>query len=158
MIAAVGVEWVDVERFEAARRRFGDRLDERLFTAAERAYASQRRRSGGQSLAVRFAAKAAARRALRAAPTPFGAAGAEGRPGASVAWRDVEVVRERGRAPTLRFHGSAARAARALGVGRVALTLTHDALFCVGQVVLETAPPGTPGMERGRNATGKEPS
>ncbi len=123
MIVGLGVELVDVARFEAACARFGERLRRRLFTAGERAYAGARRQ-GLQSLAVRFAAKLAARQALGLA---------------SVAWRELEVVRERGQAPTLRFHGRAAERARALGVTRVALTLTHDKRVCVGQVTLEAA-------------------
>ena len=122
MVRALGVELVEVPRFQRALERHGERLRRRVFTEGERAYAERRRRAA-ESLAVRFAAKSAARRAL---------AGEE-----PVGWREVEVVRERGQAPTLRFHGAAARRAAALGVSRVALTLTHDSAACVAQVVLE---------------------
>lgn len=124
MIIGVGVEWLDVARFEAAERRYGSRLRQRLFTAAERAYAARKRR-GHESLAVRFAAKLAARRAL----------GLE-----SARWHDLEVERRPGAAPRLRLHGAAARAAERLGVTRIALTLTHDSACCVGHVVLEGLP------------------
>ena len=77
---------------------------------------------GHESLAVRFAAKVAARRAL-------GLRGA--------GWRDVEVERKPGRPPRLRFHGPASEAAARLGVTRASLSLTHDELACVGHVVLE---------------------
>ena len=40
MIVGVGVEWLDVPRFEAAERRYGRRLNERLFTEGERAFAA----------------------------------------------------------------------------------------------------------------------
>jgi len=120
MIVGVGVEWVDVPRFEAVAARFGKRIQLRLFTRHELAFS--RRRSGNlESLAVRFAAKVAARRAL-------GLDGAR--------WRDVEVVRADGR-PELRFYGRADERARRLKVRRVSLTLTHDAAHCIGQVVLE---------------------
>jgi holo-[acyl-carrier protein] synthase len=115
---------VDVPRFEAAAGRHGERFRQRLFTASEQAYAARRTR-GAESLAVRFAAKLAAARALRLR-------GAH--------WREIEVVRARGEAPTLRFHGRAAEAAQQLGVRRAALTLTHDPHCCVGQVVLEDVP------------------
>jgi len=121
MIVGLGIALVDVPRFEAALARRGARLCERLFTAGERAYADRRAR-GAESLAVRFAAKGAARRAL-------------GLPAA--AWRDLEVVRAPRAAPELVFHGAVAERARELGVTKVALTLTHDAALCVGQVVLE---------------------
>ena len=124
MIVGVGVEWLDVPRFEALERRHGDRLLARIFTAGERAFAARRAR-GHESLAVRFAAKVAARRALglRAAR-----------------WHELEVVREPRHAPQMVFHGEAARAAERLGVTRISLTLTHDAACCVGQVVLEGGP------------------
>ena len=121
MIVGVGIEWLDVPRFEAVERRFGERLRQRLFTAGERGFAAGKAR-GYESLAVRLAAKIAARRAL-AMP--------------NARWQDIEVVRERGQAPHLYFHGDAARTAEALGVTHVALSLTHDAAACVGQVVLE---------------------
>ena len=121
MIVGVGIEWLDVPRFEAVERRFGARLRERLFTEGERQFAANKAR-GHESLAVRFAAKIAARRAL----------------GMQAArWHDLEVVRVRGDAPQLRLHGSAAEAASRLGVTHVALTLTHNAAACIGQVVLE---------------------
>jgi holo-[acyl-carrier protein] synthase len=122
MIVGLGIELVDVPRFEAADARWGARGRARLFTEGERAYAG-RRANGVESLAVRFAAKLAARRAL----------GAEG-----LRWTEIEVVRRRGSAPTLALHGAAARRAERLGVRRIALTLTHDAACCIGQVVLES--------------------
>jgi holo-[acyl-carrier protein] synthase len=115
---------VDVPRFEAAERRHGARLHRRLFTEGELAYAAAKAR-GVESLAVRFAAKLAARRALGLSRSH---------------WREIEVVRRKGRAPELRFHGLAAEAAERSGVTRTALTLTHDPAFCVGQVVLESEP------------------
>jgi len=121
LIVGVGIELLDVPRFEAAEGRFGARLHERLFTAGELSFAAGKAR-GHESLAVRPAAEIAARRAR----------------GLSAArWHELEVVRGRGRAPRLVLHGAAAEAGRALGVTRIALTLTHDAACCIGQVVLE---------------------
>jgi holo-[acyl-carrier protein] synthase len=124
VIVGVGIEIVDRARFESLLDRYGDRLRERLFTDAEREYAARKRRDG-ESLAVRFAAKLAARRALRAN---------------ALRWRDIEVVRDREGPPTLRLAGGAERAARRAGVSAIALTLSHDAQWCIGQVVLESAP------------------
>jgi holo-[acyl-carrier protein] synthase len=119
-IVGLGVGIVETERFRAAERRFGVRFTERVFTPGERAYAAGRRR-GFESLAVRFAAKLAARRAL----------------GLAARLRDLEVVRERGGAPALVFHAAAAESARGLGVVRAALSVTHDAHLCIAHVVLE---------------------
>ena len=123
MILGSGVELVDVPRFQRLMERHGERLARRIFTPGEQAYAARRTPRGAiQSLAVRVAAKIAARRAL-------------GAPG--IALRDVEIVRPRGSPPTLWFHAGADARARARGVAHAALTLTHDPICCVGHVVLE---------------------
>lgn len=122
MIVGVGIEIVDRARFESLLDRYGDRLRERLFSDGEREYAARKRRDG-ESLAVRFAAKLAARRALRAN---------------ALRWHDIEVVRGREGPPTLHLAGGAERAARRAGVSAIALTLSHDAQWCIGQVVLES--------------------
>jgi holo-[acyl-carrier protein] synthase len=123
VIVGVGIELVERERFESLLDRYGDRLRGKLFTDGERDYAARRQRDG-ESLAVRFAAKLAARRALHAS---------------GLRWRDIEVVRNRQGPPMLRLTGSAERVARRAGVSKIALTLTHDAQWCVGQVILESA-------------------
>ena len=96
----------------------------RLFTVGEREYAARKARDG-ESLAARFAAKVAARRALRTS---------------ALRWQDIEVVRERTGPPTLRLTGAARSAARNARVSNIAVTLTHDATWCVGQVILESGP------------------
>jgi len=122
-ILGVGLELVDTVRFERLLARRGERLLARVYSEGDRAYAARRAR-GHESLGVRFAAKLAARRAL----------------GGGVSLREIEIVRRRGEAPTLRFHGAAAERARARGVTHAAVTLTHDPSACVGQVVLEGTP------------------
>ena len=123
MIVGVGIELVDRQRFESLLDRYGDRLRDKLFTEGEREYAARRNRDG-ESLAVRFAAKLAARRALRAG---------------ALHWREIEVVREHLGPPTLQLKGGAERAANRAGVSNIALTLSHDARWCIGQVILESA-------------------
>jgi len=123
-LLGIGLEAVATVRFRRVAERFGERLRQRLFTPSEQAYAAKRRH-GVESLAVRLAAKLAARRALNAG---------------ALRWQEVEVVRERGQAPTLRFHGEAARCAAQRGVRRIVLTLTHDPSYCIAQVMLESDP------------------
>lgn len=119
----VGVDQVDVARLERVLRR-RPRLAERVFTDAERAEAA--RRSPLPRLAARFAAKEAAMKALGVG---IGA----------VRLRDVEVLTERGGAPRLALHGSARDRADELGLGELAVSLTHtDALATA--VVVATVP------------------
>jgi holo-[acyl-carrier protein] synthase len=126
VILGLGIDAVDVERM---RRNVGgarpgpraERFLERCFTPAERAYCDARR-DRASHYAARFAAKEAAMKALGAP--------------AGIRFQDVEVRREGG-APRLELSGAAARAAAALGVSRVHLSLTHDGGVAVAGVVLE---------------------
>ncbi len=87
MITGIGVDVVGVERMRRALTRT-PRLHERLFTPQERADAG-RKGSPESSLAARFAAKEACRKAL----------------GQALPWHDVEIVLEPSGAPTLRVTG-----------------------------------------------------
>jgi holo-[acyl-carrier protein] synthase len=105
-VSGVGIDLLDVERFERALAR-RPRLAERLFTEAERAYADARARPG-LHLAARFCAKEAVAKALGLT---------------SWSWRDVEVVAT-GAAPQVRLSGGAGARAAELGV-TASISLTH---------------------------------
>jgi holo-[acyl-carrier protein] synthase len=99
----IGIDLLEIERLERAiARRPG--LAERLFTSAERAYASRRARPG-EHLAARFCAKEAVAKALALDV---------------LRWQEIEVVGEGG-APSVRLHGATAAAAS----GQVHVSLTH---------------------------------
>jgi holo-[acyl-carrier protein] synthase len=116
-VVGVGVDVVDVARFEASLSRTPGMLD-RLFTAGERELPIA-------SLAARFAAKEALAKALGA---PVG-----------LAWHDAEVVRdERGR-PSLVVRGSVAAAADDAGVATWHVSLSHDGGAAVAVVIAEAA-------------------
>lgn len=124
MIVGVGTDLVEIERIEASLARFGDRFEQRVFSAAEIAYCRRKKRPG-ESFAARFAAKEAAAKAL-------GTGISRG-----VSWREFEVSREPGGPPRLVLHGRAAELAAALGVGSVALSVTHTRGLALAFVVLE---------------------
>ncbi|WP_296603402.1 holo-ACP synthase [Nocardioides sp.] len=116
MIVGVGIDVVDVERFELSLERTPG-LAARLFTPAEadRPVAS---------LAARFAAKEALAKALGA---PVG-----------MAWHDAEVVSEDSGRPLLEMRGSVLARATELGVASVHVSLSHDAGIASAVVVLES--------------------
>ena len=110
----LGLDLVDIDRLERALDR-RPRLAQRLFTAAELDFAAARRRPA-RHLAVRFAAKEAAIKAL----------------GIPVAPRQVEVWGGGGTPPRLVLHGRAAELASERGVElQVALTHTDDTAAAV---------------------------
>jgi|SRR5580692_218947 holo-[acyl-carrier protein] synthase len=124
MIVGSGIDLVEIARIQQSLERFGQRFLDRVYTAAEQAYC-QRKRNAGESFAARFAAKEAGAKAL-------GTGISHG-----VNWLEIEVVRERGGRPTLRFQGRAAQIAAQLGVARAALSLTHTRDLAMASVVLE---------------------
>lgn len=135
MILGIGMDLVEVARI--ARILDGpapraDRFLARCFTAGERAYCDAQRDRAGR-YAARFAAKEAAVKALGAPP--------------GLSWTDFEIERGEG-APALRLLGAARAAADRLEVGRIHLTLTHDAGVAAAAVILEGS--GTTGREVGR--------
>ncbi len=124
MIVGSGIDLVEIARIEKSVDRYGKRFLDRIYTAAEQAYCL-RKRKAAESLAARFAAKEAGAKALGTGIS-FG-----------VHWLEIEVVREPGGRPTLRFHGRAAELADRLGVVRAALSITHTADLAVASAVLE---------------------
>ena len=114
----VGVDIVEIERVARAVNRWGDRFLRRVYTAGEVAYC----RGRADRLASRFAAKEAVMKAL--------GTGMRG-----VSWREIEVVRERGHAPTVLLHGKAQARANQLGITGLALSLSHSSAYAVASVV-----------------------
>lgn len=124
MILGVGTDIVAVARITRALARFGPPFAERILTDAELV----RFRDNGCAanfLAKRFAAKEAAAKAL----------GTGFRHG--IRLRDIEVIRERGRPPALRFYGAATVACREQGVRHAHLSLADERDYAVAFVVLE---------------------
>ncbi len=124
MIVGSGIDLVEIGRIQQAVDRYGERFLNRVYTPAEQAY-SLRKRTSAESLAARFAAKEAAAKAL-------GTGISQG-----VNWLEIEVTREPGGRPGLRFHGRAAQIAARMGVTRAALSLTHTDKLAMASVVLE---------------------
>jgi holo-[acyl-carrier protein] synthase len=121
-VVGIGVDAVDIERFRRVLTR-RPHISHRLFTEAEQAYA-QRSSDPAARLAVRFAAKEAA---LKALGEGIGAA----------PFIDIEVVRSAHGVPRLALHGDAARLAREKGVEHWHLSLTHTADVAVASAVAE---------------------
>jgi holo-[acyl-carrier protein] synthase len=126
MIVGSGIDLVEIHRIQQSVDRYGARFLNKVFTAAEQAYCL-RKRNAAESLAARFAAKEAGAKAL-------GTGISRG-----VTWLEIEVVREPGGRPTLRFHGRAAEMAGRLNAHRAALSITHTRDMAMASVVLEDA-------------------
>ena len=124
MIIGTGIDMVEIGRIQQSLDRYGRRFLDRVYTPAEQAYCMGKRKAA-ESLAARFAAKEAGAKAL-------GTGISRG-----VNWLEIEVTREPGGRPTLRFHGRAAAVAEHMGIARSALSLTHTGDLAMASVLLE---------------------
>ncbi len=110
----VGVDIVKVERIASAIAKFGQRFADRVLTPREQRYVRQR----PETFAGRWAAKEAVSKVL--------GLGVRG-----VGWRDIEVERMPTGQPNIILHGRAAQRAEQLGMGRVAVSISHESEFAV---------------------------
>ncbi len=124
MIVGIGIDLVETGRLRAAIERRGDRLRQRMFTAAEIRYCEQRA-NAFQHYAARFAAKEALFKAI--------GTGWSG----GVAWRDAEVCNQPNGKPELLVSGRALEIARQLGAARYWVSLSHTDQYAAAQVILE---------------------
>ena len=125
MVIGVGTDVIEIARIRGSIERFGEAFLRRVYTAEEMEYCRSKKKGAAESFAARFAAKEAGAKAL-------GTGISRG-----VSWTEFAVGRERGGRPTLRLHGRAGELAAALGVERVALSLSHGRDVAMAVVVLE---------------------
>lgn len=125
MVVGLGLDIVDVERVTRMLEREGERVTSRLLTASEWAYCSGMH-TPAQHVAARLAAKEAAFKAL---------AGTE--EARAIGWREIEVIHDEHRRPSVVLHGRAATRAEELQVTRILLTLSHSRQTAGAVVILE---------------------
>ncbi|HVA79341.1 MAG TPA: holo-ACP synthase [Candidatus Binataceae bacterium] len=126
-IIGTGIDVIEVERIERALMRAltGARFRTRVFTEREVAYCESRGVARFQSYAARFASKEAA---MKAMGTGWNR---------NVGWSEIEVVRERGKAPTILLHGKSAAFAARRGIATFHLSITHTTREAIAHVIAE---------------------
>ena len=122
-VKGIGVDLALIPRLRQVVARWDERFLRRVFTDEEIAYC-RRRRDPIPHLAARFAAKEATLKALGTGMQM------------GVSWREMEVRRERGQAPTMILSGRCRAIARAKGAHRVLLSLTHDGDYALAHAML----------------------
>lgn len=126
-IVGTGIDVIEVARIAQAlaRERTGARFRSRVFTEREVAYCESRGVARFQSYAARFASKEAA---MKAMGTGWNR---------NVGWSEIEVMRERGKAPTIVLHGKSAAFAARRGITIFHLSITHSAHEAIAHVIAE---------------------
>ena len=110
----LGIDIIKVDRIAKSIAKFGSRFSDRVLTPAERHYVRDR----PETFAGRWAAKEAVSKVL--------GLGVRG-----IGWKDIEVVRLPTGQPSIQLHGRAAQRAEQLGMGRIAVSITHESDYAV---------------------------
>jgi holo-[acyl-carrier protein] synthase len=126
-ILAHGIDLVDFPRLEQMIERHGERFLDRVFTAAEQAYA-RASRNPVEKYAGRFAAKEAV---LKLVGT-----GWRGK----IAWTDIEVTNNPAGQPEVTLSGEVKEIAGRLGIKQISLSITHTANFAIASAVALAQP------------------
>lgn len=120
MIIGIGVDIVDLARFERATTRTPGVLA-RLFAESEQWDGGARRPLG--SMAARFAAKEALIKALGDST--------------GVRWHDMAVVSDGQRNPSIEVHDALAAIVAERGITAIHLSMSHDAGVAIAYVLAE---------------------
>ncbi|MBL7185059.1 MAG: holo-ACP synthase [Phycisphaerae bacterium] len=121
-IVAHGIDLVDCPRIEQMIQRHGERFVNRVFTAAEQAYAGANKNEI-EKLAGRFAAKEAVLKLI--------GTGWRGK----IAWTDIEIINNASGQPEVTIGGEVRRIANELGIEHISVTITHTANFAIASAV-----------------------
>lgn len=118
MVLKTGIDIIEILRIRTVLDHHGDRFLQRVFTPAEIAEC----RGRPDALAVRFAAKEAAVKALGTGIGP-------------VRWCEVETLHKPSGEPYLILHGRAEQVAKNLGLTTWAVSLSHSMENAIAVVV-----------------------
>jgi holo-[acyl-carrier protein] synthase len=118
MVLKTGIDIIEIARIQAALDRHGERFLKRVFTEPEVFEC----RGRAEALAVRFAAKEAASKALGTGIGP-------------ISWREVETLHKWSGEPYLVLYGKAEKIANELGLAVWAVSLSHSRENAIAVVV-----------------------
>ena len=124
-VVAHGIDLVDCPRIEEMIKRHGRRFINRVFTAAEQAYADANK-DRVEKLAGRFAAKEAVLKLM--------GTGWRGK----IAWTDIEIVNTAAGQPEVTLDGEVKKLAEKLGIKHISVSITHTANFVIASAVALT--------------------
>jgi holo-[acyl-carrier protein] synthase len=117
MIVGIGVDLVDVARFETAIANT-PKLKDRLFTDGEKSL-------NGYSLAARFAAKEALMKAVGKAQ--------------GLSFQEVQIVKDEFGKPSFELSGLSEKTVLDKGIASLHLSLSHDGQMAIAYVIAEGA-------------------
>ena len=124
MVYGIGIDIIEIKRFERALERWGRRLHERVFTPGELSICLAKAHPG-RHLALRFAAKEAFLKAL-------GIGMFRG-----VAWNEIEISNDPLGRPHMKVQGAAEKICQEKGIQEIFVSISHEDEYGVAHVLLE---------------------
>jgi len=124
LILGVGIDIIEVQRVEAAHKKFGARFMKRILRPSELAYCLSHK-SPGPHLAARFAGKEAVSKA-------FGTG-----IGHQLGWQDIEICRKASGEPYIVLHDKGKILLRKRRGRAVRISLSHTAQHATAIAILE---------------------
>lgn len=122
-MSCIGIDIVEIARIERAISRWGEGFLHRVYTDPELKLYHNR----PSSLATRFAGKEAVIKALEPQTK-------------SIGWKEIEILSHPNGKPSVRLYGEAQNRADILGLGKLAISLSHCKAYAVALVAGETRP------------------
>ncbi len=122
MIIGIGTDIIETERIQMACRK--DSFLNRIYTDLELELFSESKTKGRFSPAGNFAAKEAVAKCLGTGFLGFSP-------------RDIEILREKSGKPIAVLHGGALEAAKALGISKMHLTISHCQSYACSTAIAE---------------------
>jgi len=124
MIVGTGVDIVEVARIKRLLEKHSPSFEEKIFTADEILYCRSRAEPGIH-FAARFAAKEAVMKCL-------GTGTDQG-----IAFRDIEVIREKTGNPAIKMHGRGKELFIRLNLETIHISISHEKNYAIGQAIAE---------------------
>jgi holo-[acyl-carrier protein] synthase len=120
MITGTGVDIISIKKF---RQAAGKKLINRVFTLQEIKYCNNKMNKF-QHLAARFACKEAISKALKMSWQK------------GLNWKEIEILKDKNGKPAAKLIGSAKKAAHALKIEDIQISLSHCPEYAVGMAVV----------------------
>jgi len=124
----LGTDICEINRIGETYEKYGNRFLERVFTESEIDYCIQKTKLIPQRLAVRFATKEAASKALGVGVNKLGW-------DRGIDWKDVEILRDEKGAVCIKLYGKAKELEEKFGINSWAISVSHSKDNAVSTVI-----------------------
>jgi len=122
-VVGIGIDTVEIERFERIVKEKGEKFLEKVFTLEEMEY-SRTKKARYMHMAGKFAAKEAVKKAL-----PDGAE-------IGLNWQEIEILNSDDGKPYARLHGQAKGLMQKFNLTRVLVSISHTRGIAVSNAVV----------------------